>query len=78
MSKHTTGPWKTGDGYSAHKTTVFTGRSVLIARAESEDDARLISSAPDLLAALQAFMDDANTREVRAMARSAIAKATGG
>lgn len=50
-TQHTPGPWQQGDGYNAHATTVHI-KSTLIAKAETEADARLIAAAPDLLAAL--------------------------
>lgn len=44
---------------------------------EDSANARLIAAAPELLAALEAFIDEANTKNVRQMARAAIAKAKG-
>lgn len=84
MDTHTPGPLKTngstlvGDGYNigsvnAHRTN------------EGMCNARLIAAAPDLLEALQRYYstdwqhryEDSETTKTRAMARAAIAKATG-
>lgn len=77
MTKHTPGPWhywNTGYGSSviespSHKT---------LAAIYSEDDARLMHAAPDLLNALSVLADAAESRGIPAdAARVAIAKAVG-
>ena len=80
---HTPGPWQQGDGYNAHTTTVHI-KSTLIAKAETEADARLIAAAPDLLEALKFLIDmdvayqrGPRVEEAVEVAREAIAKATG-
>ena len=63
MNKHTPGPWHheygndTGpnDGYFIEFYEVFSGDQ-RIGRFENEDDARLASSSPNLLAALEALL----------------------
>lgn len=77
---HTSGPWQQGDGYNAHTTTVHI-KNTLIAKAETEADARLIAAAPDLLAALMMVLDDPEALDGRPrtaeFVRKTIAKATG-
>ena len=75
---NTPGPWQQGDGYNAHTTTVHI-KSTLIAKAETEADARLIATAPELLAACQAALlrDDVADSDLGDMLRLVIAKATG-
>ena len=60
MSKHTPGPWKTVSVYA--DTEVRTDSEALVAvvtpvRCESAENARLISAAPELLAALELARD---------------------
>lgn len=99
-AKHTPGPWEMTRGYNptivADKTTLVTG---IHARRDSiggmqigeiDANARLIAAAPELLAALEAFLrapslgssrQGSVTLEVQSFnldaARAAIAKATG-
>lgn len=87
--KHTSGPWSINgnkiDGNGYHIVSVNSHRT-----SEGEANARLISAAPELLEALEKFieyeklMDDENLAnamfayvEFADMARSSIAKATG-
>jgi hypothetical protein len=96
MSKHTPGPWwpvdddhpVTADGYV--KAIVAEKPSIIVAYS-SEDNARLIAAAPELLEALRQLMfrtghkweeggnavEVANRKHVRELARAAIAKAEG-
>jgi hypothetical protein len=89
MSKHTPGPWHTLTVYADHE--VRTSESQLVAvvsalRCESEENARLIAAAPDLLEALELCLSivrlqngnrHSDINEIIGTARSAIAKATG-
>lgn len=92
MSKHTPGTWQ-AINWTYHSTStvvvddpsVVTGKRV-IAECATEEDARLIAAAPDLLEALQTlleegeFTDYPNTKQWQAVqaARAAIAKVKGG
>lgn len=90
---HTPGPWRTVAA-SAHKSNPQTTRRDIIGKCEfgdvyvagdiSKEDARLIASAPELLSALVALLEQADLGEVDEetgpiveAARAAIAKATG-
>lgn len=74
---HTPGPWQQGDGYNAHTTTVHI-KSTLIAKAETEADARLIAAAPALLENLGQLCELLESiGHDCTPAREAIAKATG-
>lgn len=102
MSAHTAGPWHMGAGNGAGgvfpeygRTRLENGGTALYPIAQvnrgwndAEDDAnaRLIAAAPDLLAALQALVGEADlgeldhdddTRELLDNARAAIERATG-
>ena len=93
-TKHTPGPWKTRKGFFSdaveiykpkHLMKPFIPTEIAIIRSEGpegEANARLISAAPELLEALQAFVkyaDDVNDDSPELdRARSAVAKATGG
>ena len=64
--KHTKGPWKHvagGEIWSDHRLITI-GRGVYGVKgaAERNANARLIAAAPDLLVALQAFVDDMGGR----------------
>jgi hypothetical protein len=84
---HTPGPWVyTLDAYricGIHQANNATGLPVKIAEVEShsqqqaEANARLIASAPDLLAALALWIAGAPLDEFDQAARSAITKAQG-
>ena len=92
-TKHTPGPWKTRKGFFSdaveiykpkHLMKPFIPTEIAIIRSEGpegEANARLISAAPELLEALQAFVkyaDDVNDDSPEFdRARAAIAKATG-
>lgn len=94
MSKHTPGTWQ-AINWTYHSTStvvvddpsVVTGKRV-IAECATEEDARLISASPDLLAALNAYRDAIHFAQDKqalmtaiadadAKAAAAIAKATG-
>ena len=96
--KHTPAPWhmmETEPGIEAEMdvfvvTPRYAGGTGLIARVVNADDATLIASAPDLLAALQAIADANAAKDAyqdngwrlahekfAAFARAAIAAATG-
>lgn len=93
---HTPGPWTSGRAIPADDTVSRIVRAgvdhiaVVMdlegAAQEAADNARLIAAAPDLLAALQALVGEADlgeidhddgTRALLAQARAAIARATG-
>jgi len=65
MSEHTSGPWThdygndTGpnDDYFVEFYEIFSGDNV-IGQFENEDDARLASSAPDLLEAIESLLEN--------------------
>ena len=84
MSKHTPGPWMV-DGTEIRGEAQHASQRICdMAPGFSDEDARLIAAAPDLLEALQALTKLYDTDEgCRALpeylaARAAIAKATGG
>ena len=91
MSRHTPGPWGRiiADGYTVRHPQIYSGTGP-VANAtwlgdgrvdELNANARLISAAPDLLAALEALLDYENgiqKAKAEQMARAAIAKAGGG
>ena len=93
MSKHTPGQWKTWPSIHNGQTYIVKGDYTskdngCIAHADTEANARLIAAAPDLLEALQVFLnwsdsvyygEDTSRELVKAKdkARAAIAKATG-
>lgn len=81
---HTPGPWHHGVGNSK---LVWSGKkieSVVVAACDKDEDAHLIAAAPDMLAALQAFQDAFEQKELvfeayeaaYAKTTAAIAKAT--
>ncbi len=84
-NKHTPGPWRFKK--NGRDTYILSGPDGVgptelakVRAANSlpvEKNAALIAAAPEMLAALEAFIDEANTRDVRAMARAAIARARG-
>ena len=88
-TKHTPGPWKyfqpvSGTGIM-YEITRFPYVNYCIGEAHTEEDARLIAAAPELLEALQALVDDVlggmvtveESNGLWADAIAAIAKATG-
>ena len=91
MSQHTNGPWARiiADGYTVRHPQIYSDTGP-VANAtwlgdgridELNANARLISAAPDLLAALEALLDYENgiqKAKAEQMARAAIAKAGGG
>jgi hypothetical protein len=90
QTKHTAGPWKITKVMELRKATHYavkhndgTGSfsTEVVAQCEREANARLIAAAPDLLAALQWAMDNAEWSNDTATGtdpiRAAIAKATG-
>ncbi|MNE78782.1 hypothetical protein D3C80_1752170 [compost metagenome] len=99
MSKHTPGPWRVGNHYSEVIADMpanppFRGMTencvkhyggYLVAESCAEADGRLISAAPDLLAALELALEgceghhplDADIHSWQNAARAAIAKARG-
>jgi hypothetical protein len=84
MSKHTPGPWNLAPKAVNHQL-LYGPVPGLIADIHKDEDARLIAAAPDLLAALQHLLltigSDPELEEYletgSALARAAIAKATG-
>ena len=87
-AKHTPGPWIWSAGLSIWResdsqiVSSVACDSVFNPTEEEVSNARLISAAPDLLAALESLLDDADVCEVAGddairQARSAIAKASG-
>lgn len=86
MSKHTPGPWFSVNTKDC--PNVMTNGGFLIAETRGincEANARLITAAPDMLAALEAFVGSRKgdgmgwtLDSLEAMAREAIAKAKGG
>ena len=86
-AKHTPGPWTTGRAINSVDMGKFSficpfGANSANQVAEIKANACLISSAPDLLAALESLLDDADVCEVAGddairQARAAIAKAKG-
>lgn len=86
-NKHTKGPWlaivteTTGGGNPAlWDITCKNGGIIAESISHNEADAMLISAAPDMLDALQAFVDAFGDQDsiLIAQAKAAIAKATGG
>ena len=91
QTKHTPGPWHIGvrtyhagrDVYGPKGEPVAVADDAITATPEAEANARLIAAAPELLAALQAIMDDPDAVDHilhldAVAADAAIAKATGG
>jgi hypothetical protein len=87
MTKHTPGPWKIGRGRQDAKDPVFwhvdvlnTGGTIRVARVAgvgrdaAEANARLISSAPELLDALSFLVQAAETEPGMAIYRAHIEK----
>lgn len=95
MSGYTPGPWIAGDdeGSDYYLVGPHDGDGIVyqpVVKLHSEANARLIAAAPDLLAAVQRFLDYESAMDSREdvsgmliyaefsdMARAAIAKATG-
>lgn len=82
MSNHTPGPWShDGDGEILAQDNVIVVYSHGGQRAvQTDEDANLISAAPDLLEALEAMIAmcwDADSENEVILARAAIAKARG-
>lgn len=90
MNKHTPGPWDWSDDRRGNKwgrdelrpAVIYATRESQLA--VSDEDARLIAAAPDLLEALQGLLkgifdgpDEANAAMLIAKARDAVNKATG-
>lgn len=78
-TQHTPGPWNVSPPCElSHRYSVYhNGPLVYVERGE---DARLISAAPDLLAAIEGLLNalpSATTHPAIKAARAAIAKATG-
>lgn len=93
MSKHTPGPWRVVEDRAPSSLEVYAGKTAIAEcwrRADVETEianARLIASAPELLASLQLMVDrfldtegsyGAWENDALEAARAAIAKATGG
>ncbi len=80
-AKHTPGPWELHTSpYLKFATVVIADVAHEIRSELSEHDARLIAAAPDLLEALQEMLLQHGVRRgngASALARAAIAKATG-
>lgn len=84
MSKHTEGPWRfwTQKRTGGEDTCTFQnlkGEEVLraVTVTLTEADARLISAAPELLAALEVILPAIERDDLRTIILAAIAKATG-
>ena len=91
---HSTGPWTAMVTDTMGDTPALwdivqrsSGGTVAEIQSHNSDDAALVAAAPDLLAALQALVGEADlgeidhddgTRALLAQARAAIARATGG
>ena len=91
---HSTGPWTAMVTDTMGDTPALwdivqrsSGGTVAEIQSHNPDDAALVAAAPDLLAALQALVGEADlgeidhddgTRALLAQARAAIARATGG
>lgn len=77
MNKYTPGPWELrGTRLVTDKHGVVIAEKIGSNGGGSESNARLIASAPELLEALEALLDDASSKNQKA-ARDAIAKAKG-
>ncbi|HCF7143612.1 hypothetical protein APA44_21535 [Pseudomonas aeruginosa] len=84
MSKHTPGPWQWSHGRLLHNVPGEYSDTILDIQDKvwrpTEEDARLIAAAPDLLEALQACIQQitalCSADDVPDQARAAIAKAT--
>jgi hypothetical protein len=83
-TQHTPGPWRIGDaGFTVFGPPKPGALAETIAPVKSRANARLIAAAPEMLAALEALLDcepallSAKERKAYAIARAAIAKATG-
>jgi hypothetical protein len=83
-TQHTPGPWRIGDaGFTVFGPPNPGALPETIAPTKSRANARLIAAAPELLAALQSILDiepsglSNDERRLYALARAAIAKATG-
>jgi hypothetical protein len=86
MTQHTPGPWFSADTHEC--PDVMADGGFLIAKTRGincEANARLIAAAPDMLAALEAFVGSRKgdgmgwtLDSLEALAREAIAKAKGG
>ena len=88
MNNHTPGPWKVGDGFYIHKTSVYGEKSRRVAACETEEDAVLIAEAPEMFEALMAIIEEAGPsyglddgpgtiNRIARLARAAVAKITG-
>ncbi|MBV6027252.1 hypothetical protein KUT53_22515 [Pseudomonas aeruginosa] len=84
MRKHTPGPWKWNHGRLLHNVAGEYSETILDIEEEAwrptDDDAKLIAAAPDLLEALQVCIEQitalCSADDVPDQARAAIAKAT--
>lgn len=77
VNKYTPGPWELrGTRLVTDKHGVVIAEKIGSNGGGSESNARLIASAPELLEALEALLDDASSKNQKA-ARDAIAKAKG-
>jgi hypothetical protein len=79
MSAHTPGPWTIKEGMSGRYYLLHDADAIADCQYHPEN-ARLMSAAPDLLAALREFMAASTATDIRAAqskARAAIAKAEG-
>ena len=71
---HTPGPW-TADGHFIEATSDRT--IAFLCDDATDDDARLIAAAPELLEALERIVKETATSHVTKAAKAAIAKARG-
>ncbi|MGC6958483.1 hypothetical protein ACP0JK_26525 [Pseudomonas aeruginosa] len=84
MSKHTPGPWQWSNGRLLHNVPGEYSDTILDIQDKvwrpTEEDARLIAAAPDMLEALQSCIQQitalCSADDVPDQARAAIAKAT--
>lgn len=85
MIKHTPGPWIVNNGQmevGEGKLSIEAENEYFIAQVDEgmrqQENAKLISAAPDLLAALMNYVDGCSSSiDAASIARAAIAKATG-
>ena len=77
-AKHTPGPWEVDDRLITAQCSDDDGEYVeVVAQAHVPANARLIASAPELLAALERIAELSYDSEATRVAREAIAKARG-